>query len=146
MVCPALDAGCVHRDFAAEPYGVRGRDYYIDREAFLESFDYDFYHAFIYNDSRSSSLGYFGLENFDGRLENTSPTSAGHICNLGVQRRATSSILIRTYGTDLLPWRQAERRKIRKSVMLAPLLRSNRSFIGNVRIQSLSLVQGQINL
>ena len=88
------------RDFATEPYGVFGKDYYVDREEFLQHMDYDFYHAFVLNDSNKGFYGGFGVESFEGNIAETSPTSSGHICNLGIQRRVTTAIHIRTFGTQ----------------------------------------------
>jgi hypothetical protein len=64
-------AGLPKRDYRAKPYGLLGTDFYANRNAFLEAFDYDFYHMFLSNNGSGhpdkASLGNFGLGDFSGK-------------------------------------------------------------------------------
>lgn len=86
-----------------EPYGEMDRDYYINRNTFLEFLDYDFYNAFLSNggagDSQNNVYGGYGLSSLSMSLNNTSPTSSSYLCNLGTQRIKTTAIRIKTQGT-----------------------------------------------
>lgn len=79
------------------------RDYYVQRDTFLESIDYDYYHAFLSNggigNPEKNAYGGYGLSLLENNLNNTSPTSSSYLCNLGTQRIRTTAIRIKTQGT-----------------------------------------------
>lgn len=87
------------------PYGSMDEDFYVDRNEFLKYIDYDFYYAHISNngegDPHKDGYGYYGLQSIKHSLDDTSPTSSSYLCNLGIQRRRTTAIRIKSQGSNL---------------------------------------------